>query len=270
MRISTGCYASWQSSGAVFDFIHAHPRPALRERRTPSHPPVHQSRRHARHRHARHGARRRRVSVGRARAQDARRPRRPLVRECRLRLRGDRRRGVRTDAAAPVLPLVFQHHHRAGHPARGEDRVARPARARARHVHKLRLRGERDSAQAHPRHHEAARHAAEDEDPDARLRLPRRDARDDEHDGAAELHRALRPAAARLHPRAGAECVCGQSRERSRGLRQVVRRADGAAHPSRGPRHHRGAFHRADPGRGRRHRAAGGLSTGDARAGAEV
>ena len=68
----------------------------------------------------------------------------------------------------------------------------------------LRLGSERDRAQDHPRLLEAARPAAADENPLAQFFLSRRHARHDEHDRPAGLHRAVRSAAAGLHPRARA------------------------------------------------------------------
>ena len=91
-----------------------------------------------------------------------------------------------------------------------------PDAARAHDLQQLRLGGERDGAEADPRLSEAARQAAQDEDPHAQVRLPRRDPRDDEHDRAAELHRAVRSAAAGLHPRARAVRLRRRQRERSR------------------------------------------------------
>ena len=107
-----------------------------------------------------------------------------------------------------------------------------PGAARPRDLQQLGLRGERDGAEADPRLLEAPRPAR------ARRRSSSRtfayhgvDARDDEHDRPAELHRAVRSAAAGLRPRARPARLRQRARA-PRGVRRVVPRGD-RAHRSR-------------------------------------
>ncbi len=194
---------------------------------------------------------------GRGRPRAPRWPGGPLVRERRLRPRGDRAGSRRADARGGVLPLLLQHHDRADGAVGGAPGRARARAAQPHDLQQLGFRGQRDGAEADPRLLEAPRALEAHEDPRAQLRLSRRNARDDEHDGAAELHRPVRSAAAGL--RAGPGAVRVRKRQEPGGVRRLVPRRDGADDRARGRGDGRGALRGADPGRGRCGRTAAGL-----------
>ena len=201
----------------------------------------------------------------RERPQAARRARRPVVRQRRLRPRGDRRRGVRADDAVAFYPSFFNTTTEPTIRLAGKLAPLAPERLQPRVLQQLRLGGERDGAEADPRLPEAARPA----------RKTKILTRTFAYHGVTLATTSMTglpsctepfdlPLPGFIHvPGPHAYGATGMTRRR---LRRVVPRGDRAHHRARGRRHDRGALRRADPGRGRRDRAAARLPHSAARA----